>query len=75
MLDYDVVKKLTGPIEPVGETHTDGHRYENLRGTIELIELLLVDITEVAHSMSRAGLRAARFLRKTEGELKEHNES
>ena len=31
----DIVRKLTGLIEPVGETHTDDKRFENLQIRLE----------------------------------------
>jgi gamma-glutamyl phosphate reductase len=67
---YDVVKKLLGPIEPVGETRADDERYENLQTTITLIDKLLLDIDHVSSfssshefSVSRAGKRAKSFLK------------
>ena len=66
---HEIITKLTGPISPVGETHIDNVRYENLKTAIELVEWLLTDINHVAinkdraeYSMSRAGKCAAKFL-------------
>lgn len=67
---YEVVKKLTGSIEPVGETHTDNKRYENLLKSISLADSLINDIEEVAidnedrqaFSMKKAGEKARIFL-------------
>lgn len=69
MTNYDVVKKLVGEIEPVGETQTDAKRYENLKEVINLTESLIAEIGDVArfnidrheHSMSQAGKRAHKF--------------
>ena len=65
----DVVRKILGPIEPIGETNADNERYENLKVTIDLINTLLFDISQVAQystcpefSRSRAGKRAKQFL-------------
>lgn len=44
---YEVVKKLIGPINPVGETHTDDKRHENLVDMCGLVDKLLVDIDNV----------------------------
>jgi len=44
---YDVVKKLTGPIDPVGETNTDNARFENLKALTELVDKLVFDIDKV----------------------------
>lgn len=66
---YDVVKKLLGPIEPVGETNTDDKRYKNLEDTITLIDKLLFDINQITPnatrdeaSMKKAGKKAIQFL-------------
>ena len=66
---YDLVRKILGGIQPVAETHCDDEKYENLKATIELVELLIGDIGEVAKekdrqefSVSRAGKRANEFL-------------
>lgn len=66
---YDIVTKLIGPIEAVGETNADQQRLENLGATIELVDRLIVDLNEAAKakyrqeaSMSRIGMKAHRFL-------------
>lgn len=66
---YDVVKKLLGPIETVGESNTDEARYRNLEATIVLVDKLLCDIHSVAQdkncqefSRARSGERAEKFL-------------
>jgi hypothetical protein len=69
MTNYDVVVKLVGPIDPVGETNADGRRFENLVAMCELADALLTDIDSVAtynkdrveHSMRKAGRYAAEF--------------
>jgi len=65
---YDVVKKLIGPIEPVGESHTDAKRMENLEKMTALINQLLADVDQVIpfkdrveFSMKRAGEHASKF--------------
>jgi len=68
--NFQIVKKLIGPINPVGETHTDGDRLENLRQMCDLCEKMIVAINEVAyknsdrveHSMKEAGKHAQFFL-------------
>lgn len=72
MTNYDVVKKLIGPVMPVGESHIDEERYKNLNEMIELVDKLLFDIGQVAlnkgrfeHSMSKAGKCAADFIEAT----------
>lgn len=59
---YDVVSKLIGPVNPIGETHKDEIRFENLKVMVKLVNDLLTDIDSVAsfrdrreHSMKKAG--------------------
>lgn len=66
---YEIVKKLIGPIVPVGETHTDDKRYENLKSHMLLVEKLVEDLEYVAylsskpeHSVSRAGKKASELI-------------
>jgi hypothetical protein len=65
MTVYDVVKKLIGPIDPVGAEHVDTKRFENLAAMIDLTEALLDDLYSVScystrqeASMARAGKKA-----------------
>ena len=67
---YDVIKKLLGPIMPIGETNIDDKRYENLKNTIIVAEKLISDIydtsavaTRQEYSMKRAAKLAEEFLR------------
>lgn len=48
MTIYEIVKKLVGQVKPIGETQEDDRRLNNLRDTIELVDLLLSDISEVS---------------------------
>ena len=66
---YDVVTKLIGPIDPVGETYEDKKRYENLKEMTDLVDGLMRDIYHVSrnverveHSMNKAGTHAQSFL-------------
>ncbi len=67
---YEVVKKLTGEVEPVGETHLDDKRYGNLKQLTELTEQLLVDICNIEYrhknspqsSLKRAAKHCSTFL-------------
>ena len=63
-----IVRKLVGPINPVGETNTDNERYENLKAMTELVDALVSDIDRVIpnkrrseYSMKRAGEHADEF--------------
>jgi len=51
---YSIVLKLIGPINPVGESHTDDKRYENLRATSMLVENLVSDIQDVVNANRNA---------------------
>ncbi len=62
---HEIVKKLIGPIEPAGESHTDSKRFENLTNLVTLMSLLMDDLYEVSkhkdrheYSMKNAGLFA-----------------
>ena len=63
MIDvYEVVTKLIGAVNPIGETRTDDARYENLKTMCALVNQLLSDIDavipykdRVEFSMKRAG--------------------
>lgn len=72
----DVVNKLIGPIEPVGETREDERRYNNLVTITDLVWDLLQEIHETSkfvsryeYSMKHAGNKAAMFLREVKGEF------
>lgn len=67
---HEVVNKLIGPINPVGETYTDNDRFINLNNMIELVNCLLYDIHQVAqirdngeYSIQMASKRAKAFLK------------
>lgn len=53
MTHYDIVKKLIGPIKPVGSTEIDTERFANLEVTINLVDLLLIEIESVANMIDR----------------------
>lgn len=69
MTNYDVVKKLIGRIDSVGESHTDSKRFENLKETCQLVDELITDIANEAsnsrafeHSRKKSGEYAEKFL-------------
>ena len=45
---YALAKQLIGPINPVGETHTDNKRFENLESFYCILSDLLDDFSRVA---------------------------
>ena len=75
MTNTDVVKKLIGKINPIGETNTDNERFENLKAMCELVNNLIIDIDDMAYqnkdsrkySVKRASEYASNFLTKTIG--------
>ena len=65
---YEIVVKLIGPIEPIGETNADNERLENLKEMTNLVDILIYDIGSVIknkdrpeYSMKRAGKFADDF--------------
>jgi len=66
----DIVRKLVGPIQPVGETSSDAARLENMKEVGELVEMLLCDLETAAMnkdrpeaSMREIGQKADMYLR------------
>jgi len=47
MTHLEIVKKLVGPINPVGESNTDEQRFDNLKTMCELVDSLLTEIHAV----------------------------
>jgi hypothetical protein len=67
---YDVVKKLTGPIVPIGETNTDEVRLNNLLTMLATIDYLINEVRLVAfladrqeYSIHLAGKTALDYLK------------
>lgn len=66
----DIVLKLTGPIDPIGETHADNARFENLKQLLQLMKELHAKVDAIANtncdrgefSMRRAGLECQKYL-------------
>ena len=75
MTNTDVVKKLIGNINPIGETNTDNERFENLKAMCELVNNLVSEIDNVSYvnagsrefSVKRASEFAQKFLTDTLG--------
>ena len=49
---YEVVTKLVGPIDPIGETNADGVRFDNLKVMVDLTEKILDDIRYIKGSQA-----------------------
>lgn len=67
---YEIIEKLLGEIKPVGATHVDTKRFENLKKYEDLICQLVykyADLTEnidrYEHSMKIVGERALEFIK------------
>lgn len=45
----EIVKKLVGKIEPIGETNTDNDRFENLKVMCNLINELVRHVDDVGY--------------------------
>lgn len=49
-MDYhEIVKKLVGRIDPIGESNTDEKRFENLKQMTALVNKLIQDIDSVGY--------------------------
>ena len=46
---YEVVKKLVGEIEPVGESHYDKKSFENLKVMIDLMDKIHTYLDTIAY--------------------------
>lgn len=74
MTHTEIINKLIGPVNPIGETNADNVRFENLKAQCELVDKLLAQIQRVAnckdsneHSVKRAATYADKFLTQTIG--------
>jgi len=71
----EIVMRLVGPIDPIGETNTDNARFENLKVLCELVDDLVSAIDGVAYkhkdsyeySRKRAADYASNFMTKNLG--------
>lgn len=78
---HEIVQDLCGPVSPIGATHHDERRLENLKDLIELVDRLVFDIAYVArekgrqeHSVQRAGKLAYEALHDLYGSLEDFAE-
>ena len=69
MTVYDVVMKLVGPIDPLGDSNADAKRLENLKELTALVENLRYRVSQVVPAASRQeasmkaiGMHAKTFL-------------
>jgi len=65
----DIVRKVIGPIYPLGESHADCIRFRNLEELLDLIDDLKMDVHNIAEydsrheaSMKKAGVLARSWL-------------
>ena len=69
----EIVKKLIGRIDPIGETNTDEERYKNLMAMCELVNNLVIEIDDLSlcnknhaeYSRQRVWNYADKFLSQT----------
>lgn len=66
---HEIVKKLNGPISPMGESNMDTKRFENLKTMIDLADQLIADIQFASryagshkHSVSKIGKHAKEWI-------------
>lgn len=45
----DIVDKLVGRIEPIGDTAIDNERFENLKVYCDLIERMIIKVDDIAY--------------------------
>lgn len=78
---YQVITKLVGPIEPIGETNTDEKRFENLKMMTDIVNELVTEIEHVSYSerqqfsVKRAGKFADDFLKELKDGLPSREEN
>lgn len=46
-LEYEIIKKLIGPIAPTGDSQFDETRHKNMMATCDLIEQLIDDVKDI----------------------------
>lgn len=71
----EIIEKLIGEVEPVGSTHIDDERFENLKELCELTNTLVRKIDDIyfqnkdskEYSVKRAAEYADDFMSKTLG--------
>lgn len=68
---YDLVYKVIGEINPVGDSAIDAERKENLKEMIELIDSLLIDLHSVSCGLLRKDVSAREFGEMAYNALKE----
>lgn len=66
----DIVFKIVGEIEPVGETHTDDARFNHLQTLLNTLDILIDEVTFVLpcenryeYSMQRAGQEVRHWIK------------
>lgn len=66
----DIVFKIVGEIEPVGETHTDDARFTHLQTLLNTLDILIDEVTFVLpcenrheYSMQRAGQEVRNWIK------------
>lgn len=67
---FEIVMKLVGPVQPMGEHYADKARLENIKKLTELVDRLLYEIKDAStaadrpeDSMRAIGIHALDFLK------------
>jgi hypothetical protein len=50
MTHYEIITKLIGPIQPIGDSNADEKRRANMETMLSLIEDLVADVRDIANS-------------------------
>ena len=66
MTHHEIVKKLIGPIMPVGESHADEDRFRNLQDHIDLVD----DLVRELHSVADLGERYEASIKRSAAEAR-----
>lgn len=56
----DIVNKLIGNIEPIGDTSVDEERFENLKAYCELINEMVTQVDDVAYNNRNSNLASVK---------------
>ena len=70
----DIVMKIIGEIEPIGETHTDDARYINLLTLLGTLDVLINEVLDIAPDIYRSEYSIQRAGREVNDWIKEKHE-
>lgn len=70
----DIVMKIIGEIEPIGEAHTDDARYINLLTLLGTLDVLIDEVLDIAPDIYRSEYSIQRAAREVNDWIKEKHE-